>query len=107
LRTRLILALGLCAAVALLCAEFGARHPADATARMEQLAGQIDRARVLHPDAVRQLEQLMDMPQYDCARVACNADLQARNQAVRARLKRSIASKIRSGKMVAAGHAYD
>jgi hypothetical protein len=105
LRTRLIPCLGLCAVAALVCAGFGTCNPADATARLEQLAGKIERAAVLHPDTARQLEQLMDMPQFDCARVPCNTELQTRNQAARERLRQSIARKIHPGEVVAAGHA--
>jgi hypothetical protein len=105
LRPRLIPALGWCAAAALLCVGLGIRPPSDATARMEQLAGHIDRARALHPDATRDLEQLMDMPQYDCARIACSLVLQTRNQEARERLRQSIARKMQPGAAVASGHA--
>ena len=104
-RARLIPVLGLCAVAALVWAEFGARRPADATARLEQLADQIDRARVLHPDTARQLEQVMDMPQYDCARATCGTELQNRNQAARERLRQSIAAKMHSEELIAGGHA--
>lgn len=104
-RPRLIPALGVCAVVALLWVEFGARGPAEATAQLEQLANQITHVRVLHPDTARQLTEVMDRPQYDCAQIACNGELYNRNQAARARLRQSIASKMHRGEMVAGGHA--
>jgi hypothetical protein len=90
-------ALGLCAVAAVGWAEFSTRHPAEATAQMEQLARQIERAEVLHPDAARQLARVMDRPPYDCARIACDAALLARNVAARERLRRSIAGKLHPG----------
>ena len=107
LRTRLIPALGWCGAAALLCVGLGIRPPTDATAQMEQLAGRIDRARTLHPDASRKLKQLMDMPQYDCARLACSLALHTRNQEARERLRQSIARKMDPGAAVVSGHAQN
>jgi uncharacterized membrane protein YccC len=90
-----------------LCVGLGIRPATDATAQMEQLAGRIDRARVLHPDATRELEQLMDMPQYDCAQIACSLVLQTRNQEARERLRQSIARKMHPRAAVASGHAQN
>jgi hypothetical protein len=105
MRTRWIPALGFCAVAALVWAEFSTRHPADATAQMEQLARQIERAEALHPDAARQLARVMDLPPYDCARIACDAALLARNMAARERLRQSIAGKLHHGNVAAGGRA--
>jgi len=105
MRTRWIPALGFCAVAALVWAEFSLRHPADATARMEQLAGQIERAEGLHPDAARQLARVMDLPQYDCARMACNAALLARNVAAREHLRQLIAGKLHQGNVASGDRA--
>jgi hypothetical protein len=97
----------LCAVVVLSWTAIGTPRPAETTALMEHLASKIDRASALHPDTAQQLENLMDMPQYDCARVHCNAELQDRNEAARARLKQAIGNKRHPAAVVTAGHAHD
>jgi hypothetical protein len=73
---------------------------------MERLAGKIERAEVLHPATVQQLQEILDMPQYDCGRVGCRAGLETRNEAARARLEQAIA-KIDRRQIVVAGHPHD
>ena len=102
---------GIFAAVALgvvvvLClAELGTHRATGTTARLEQLAGQIDQVKTIQPETARQLEALMDMPQYDCARIACSGELNDRNRAARMRLRQAIDSKTRAGDYLTAGHA--
>jgi hypothetical protein len=98
-------ALALCAVTALSWTGTGTHRATKVTAQMEQLAGRIDRAGVLHADTARQLEQLINLPQYDCTRVACSRELQDRNRAARVRLERAIAGKMHQRAFVASGHA--
>lgn len=98
---QLLIAFGVCAVVVLSWAGFGTRSAIEATALMEQLASKIDHVKQLHPDTARQLEALMDLPQYDCARVACRSELQDRNRAARLHLKQSIASQAHPREFVA------
>ena len=106
LLTRRLAAFALCGIVVFSWAGPGVPSAADATARMEQLAGKIERAEALQPDTVRRLETVMHRPQYDCARVRCGADLRARNQAARARLETAIARTYRR-EIAAAGQPRD
>src|SRR5215471_14871924 len=89
-----VLALGVL--VALSGAELGTQRATGATARLEQLAGQVDRMRAIHPETARQLEALMDMPQYDCTQIACSGELNDRNRAARVRLRQLLDSKTRA-----------
>jgi hypothetical protein len=97
----------LCATVALVLTGTSPRHATEATAQMEQLAGRIDRARILQPETARQLVELINSPQYDCTRIACSRELQDRNRTARVRLEQAIAGKLHAGSFVAAGHAPD
>jgi hypothetical protein len=105
--TGLLAALALGVVVALSGAEFGTQRATGATARLEQLAGQVDRLKSIQPETARQLEALMDMPQYDCAQTACSGELNDRNRAARMRLRQAIDSKTRPGDFLTAGHARD
>jgi hypothetical protein len=104
-RTRWPAAVALCTVIVLSWAGTGTHRATEVTAQMEQLAGRIDRAGVLHADTARQLEQLINLPQYDCTRVACSRELQDRNRAARVRLETAIAGKMHPRAFVASGHA--
>jgi hypothetical protein len=65
--------------------------PSEATTRMERLAAKIDRAGALDPRTALAIAGLVEQPAYDCAQVACGAQLQARNGAARARLAAALA----------------
>jgi len=65
--------------------------PLEATARMERLAGNIERAKMLDPETVTEIRRLIHQSAYDCNQIACNAQLQARNSAARARLVNALA----------------
>jgi hypothetical protein len=106
LRARWLPAIAPCTAIALAWAGIATPGAAEATARMEQLAGRIEHAGVLHPDTVQQLEQVLHTPQYECGRVHCRPELEARNQAARARLEKAIA-RIYPGQIVAASRPHD
>lgn len=80
-------------AVGLFWAASGPVRPLEATARMEQLAANVERAKSIHPDTAREIARLIAQPWYDCNQVACSAQLQARNSAVRNRLNTVIATK--------------
>jgi hypothetical protein len=90
-----------CATAAWSLAAFGTGRPVEATVRMEQLAARIDHADSNHPDTVQELTRMLALPRYDCSRTACDAELQARNRAVRLRLEALIATKTRSGVIAA------
>jgi hypothetical protein len=100
-------ALALGVVVVLCLAELGTHRATGTTARLEQLASQIDQVKTIQPETARQLEALMDMPQYDCARIACSGELNDRNRAARMRLRQAIDSKTRAPDFLTAGHARD
>jgi hypothetical protein len=84
--TRLLLALGGTVAGAALVASVVPVRPFEATVRMEQLARQMERARVLAPETIATVNRLMSHPSYDCRQVPCRLELQQRNRAARDRL---------------------
>ena len=88
-----VAAIAFSGAVALFWVARGTVPPLEATAQMERLAAKVERAQSIPPDTVREITRLIGQPWYDCNQVACNAQLQARNSAVRNRLKTLIATK--------------
>src|SRR5262245_24903234 len=78
-------------AVAWVATWASSRGPLEATARMEQLAAKIDRARMLDRQTAQVIARLMRRPAYDCAQLPCGAALQARNSAARAQLAAAMA----------------
>jgi hypothetical protein len=88
---------------ALVAAAVSATSPAEATARMEQLAAKVARAQVIHPTTAQKIERLVRQPWYDCTQVACSGRLEARNAAARARLTTLLAEKTQDGVVKTAG----
>lgn len=78
-------------AVAWVAASAGSGGPLEGTARMEQLAARIDRARTLDRRTAQAITGLMRRPAYDCAQIQCGAALQVRNSAARAQLTAAMA----------------
>jgi hypothetical protein len=74
-------------AVGLLVAMGSTARPLEATAQMEQLARKLEHARTVHPDTASTIAKLISQPWYDCTQIACNSQLQRRNESARARLK--------------------
>jgi len=63
------------------------RRVLEATVRMERLAQNLEHAKKIAPATSLEVTKLIHQPQYDCTQVACRSALEARNQAVRARLQ--------------------
>jgi hypothetical protein len=81
------------------------RPIAATTIQLERLAARVERARSIHPDIARKLARMLALPEYDCARAACDGALQARNSAARGRLETLIAMKPRPDAFAASsGH---
>ena len=95
-RTRGLVTIAVCCIVALCSAGVGTRRPLEATTQMERLAVKVSKAKFIHPATAAQIEELMTLPPYDCAQVACVSELQHRNSIVRSRLDALIAGKTRS-----------
>jgi hypothetical protein len=86
-------AVGICAVVAAIAMVTDSRTRAvEATAWMERLATDLDRAAGLTPETVDKLAQTIRQPWYDCRHVACDPKLEARNLAARSRLQQALAN---------------
>ena len=83
----------LSSAVAFALATNGTKEPLEATAQMERLAAKVESAKSVDPDTADKIARLVDQPWYDCSQVTCSEKLQARNGAVRSRLKTLMATK--------------
>jgi hypothetical protein len=81
------------AAVAALLWTAGATVPLEATVQMERLTAKVEQTKSIHPDTARALTRFADRDEYNCDKVVCGTQLQARNRAARNRLKTSIAEK--------------
>jgi hypothetical protein len=68
-------------------------RPLEATVQMERLTAKVEQTNFIHPDTALAIVRLVDQKGYDCDRVVCDTQLQARNHAVRDRLKTLIAHK--------------
>jgi hypothetical protein len=75
------------AAAALFWAAGGMARPLEATVQMEQMAAKVEQTKFIHPNTAHAITRYIDQRWYDCDKVACSAQLQARNRAVRNRLK--------------------
>ena len=90
--TRCLMAVGICAAVAAIAmVTDGRTRAAEATAWMERLAVDLDRAAGLTPETVDKLARTIRQPWYDCRQMACNTELEARNRNARTRLEQLLA----------------
>jgi hypothetical protein len=85
--------MALCGALAFFMAATGI-GPMEATSRMEQLAGQIERAQTIQPEAAAEIGRLTTNASYDCTQVSCGKELAARNRQARARLDNSLSQKV-------------
>ena len=63
------------------------------TARMERVVQQLDGMKEMSLETAQAIERLVSQPGYDCNRVSCDAQLTARNSAVRAQLSSLLAKK--------------
>ena len=88
-----VAAITLSTAVALIWAGTSAVQPLEATVQMERLTVKMEHAKSIDPETAREVRRLISQPWYDCNQIACSAPLQARNSAVRDRLKTLIAKK--------------
>jgi hypothetical protein len=70
--------------------------PMDATAQMEMLAKKLERTAVIPSETASEIARVIGQPWYDCGHVACSAQLEERNRAVRAKLSDLLATKERS-----------
>ena len=86
-------AIAACGALALFMVSTGA-GPMEATSRMERLAGQIERAQIIQPEAAAEIARLTANASYDCTKVSCGKELAARNRDARARLEHSMTQKV-------------
>lgn len=81
------------AAMALFWTVGGTVRPLEATVQMERLTAKVAQAKFIHPDTAHAITRFIDQNGYDCDKVVCGAQLQARNRAIRDRLKTLIAEK--------------
>jgi hypothetical protein len=70
--------------------------PFQATAQMELLAKKLERTAAIPSGTAREIARAIGQPWYNCAHVACSAQLEERNRAVRAKLSDLLATKERS-----------
>jgi hypothetical protein len=70
--------------------------PIQATAQMELLAKKLERTAAIPSGTAREIARAIGQPWYNCAHVACSAQLEERNRAVRAKLSDLLATKERS-----------
>ena len=62
----------------------------EATVRMERLAVTLGRALAVQAETADQIANLMQRPQYDCAKLGCDPATGRRNRAARAQLQSAI-----------------
>jgi polysaccharide pyruvyl transferase WcaK-like protein len=67
--------------------------PHATTAHIERIATRLDRMTTIHPNTANAIMRIVGQPGYDCDRVACDAQLAARNSAAHARLATALAAK--------------
>jgi hypothetical protein len=79
--------------IMILAAAAGGSGPLAATAQMEQVAEALARNTALPAPTATALARLIEQPWLDCSRVACEAELAARNRIARARLKALVAER--------------
>jgi hypothetical protein len=72
-------------------------RPLEATVQLERLTAKVEQTKFIQPETALAITRLVDQNGYDCDRVVCHTQLQARNRAVRDRLKTLIAHKTDSG----------
>jgi hypothetical protein len=71
----------------------GTARPLEATVQMKQMAAKVEQTKFIHPNTAHAITRYIDQRGYDCDKVACSAQLQARNRAVRTRLETLITKK--------------
>jgi len=80
-------------AFVVLLASGSTMRPLEATAQMERLAARVDHTRIIPRETAYEIAHVIGQPWYDCNQVACNAQLETRNRAVRDRLKLQLSAK--------------
>ena len=73
--------------------------PDETTARMERILTQLERMHSIRPENAEAITRIISQPGYDCERIPCDANLKARNMAVRFRLETSLAAKALAGEL--------
>jgi hypothetical protein len=84
----------------------GPRRPLEAAVQMERMAVKLEQIKVIDPDTARAIARFVDQNGYDCDKVICGTQLQARNRAARNRLKTLIAEKTPSNELVHIGSEF-
>jgi hypothetical protein len=79
------------AALALFLASGSTNRPLEMTVQMERVAAKLERMKVIDPKTAKTITNLLLRRTYDCDHVTCGATVQARNSAVRSRLKAVLA----------------
>src|SRR5262249_16016311 len=86
-------AIAIAAVAALLWTAGGTVRPLEATVLMERLTAKVEQTKSIQPDAARALTRAVEQNEFNCDKVVCGTQLQARNRAARNRLKTLIAEK--------------
>jgi hypothetical protein len=73
--------------------------PDETTTRMERILTQLERMHSVRPETAQAVARIISQPGYDCERIACDANLKARNMAVRFRLETTLAAKALAGEL--------
>jgi|SRR5262245_53409174 len=76
-------AIAVAAAAALLWTAGGTVRPLEATVLMERLTAKVEQTKSIQPDAARAITRFVDQNEFNCDKVVCGAQLQARNRAAR------------------------
>jgi hypothetical protein len=99
-------AIAVIAAASLFWTAGGTVRPLEAIVKMERMAVKLEQTKVIHPDTTRAITLFVDQNGYDCDKVICSTQLQARNRAVRDHLKTLIAEKAPSNELVHVKEQY-
>jgi hypothetical protein len=91
--------LAVCFVVGIIMALNSGFGPDVTTARMERILTQLERMHSIRPVTAEAITRIINQPGYDCERIACDANLRARNMAVRFRLETSLAAKALVGEL--------
>jgi len=95
----LMTTLAACFIVGMLVASSNNFGPDETTVRMERILTQLERMHSIRPETAEAITRIINQPGYDCERIACDANLKARNMAVRFRLETSLAAKALVGEL--------
>ncbi len=71
----------------------GTKRTLEATDQIERLTTILEPAKAIEPNTAHEIAQLIHQPNYDCDKVTCSAELQARNHRARSNLQTLLAKK--------------